>query len=145
MVFSSKIRQMGDRFIMENFGKSDYIALHLRRTDFLRAHPDYVASPNAVGLRVRFLKKKYKTNNVFIMTDANKEEREEIKNLDPSIRFFEGEVKHPGTLAMIEQWIGIRARHFEGTQESRFSFAIWEERDRLEKNEDNKWWMVCKW
>jgi len=145
MVFSSEIRMTADRWIADNFGNQDYIALHLRRSDFLRAHPDYVASPNAVGKRIAFLKKKYNTRNIFVMTDARKEEREEIRNADPSIRFFEEEVQHPGKLAMIEQWIGVRALHFEGTQESRFSFAIWEERDRFEKNEDNKWWMMCKW
>ena len=51
--------------------------------------------------------------------------------------FFNKSVDHPGKLAMVEQWIGVRALHFEGTQESRFSFAIWEERDRLEKNQGN--------
>jgi len=143
MVFSPAIRQIADTFVEDTFGGEEFIAFHLRRTDFHRAHPNYVASKNAVRKRMEYLRKTLNVVKIFIMTDAKDEERNELM-FDKDVHTFSKQLDHPGKLAMVEQWIGVRAKHFEGTQESRFSFTIWEERDRLEKNEDYKWWMVCK-
>merc|ERR1719394_108748 len=144
MVFAPSIRHIADNYVHRTFGGENFIALHVRRTDFLRAHADKVASTSAVEKRIGFLRQQLGTKQVFIMTDARGEEKAALK-LDDDVYMFDEEMDHPGKLAMVEQWIGVRAKHFEGTEQSRFSFAIWEERDRLEKNIDGKWWMLCHW
>jgi len=143
MVFSPSIRRIADDFVERTLEGGEFIAFHVRRTDFLRAHPNYVASQSAVRKRIEYLREALNVVKVFIMTDAKNEERNELL-IDENVHMFSQELDHPGKLAMVEQWIGVRAKHFEGTQESRFSFAVWEERDRLEKNKNYKWWMVCK-
>ena len=50
-----------------------YLALHLRRGDFLYAHPDKVPSLDNTVKQIKELLKKHKLETVFLATDSTKE------------------------------------------------------------------------
>ena len=50
-----------------------YLAVHLRRTDFLYAHPDGVPSLDNAIKQIKEILDKQKLDKVFLATDADKE------------------------------------------------------------------------
>ena len=53
-----------------------YLAMHLRRADFLYAHADKVPSLDAVVSQVKDLLEKHKLEKVFLATDGEQEGEE---------------------------------------------------------------------
>ncbi|KAK3713863.1 hypothetical protein QZH41_010916, partial [Actinostola sp. cb2023] len=96
LVFAKHLRNEGDKFRREQLNSSDeddetvmdddwrnnqkkegtakggqYLAIHLRRADFLYAHPEKVPSLDGVVKQIKKLLKRHKLKKVFLATDAD--------------------------------------------------------------------------
>ncbi|KAM3607862.1 uncharacterized protein V6R79_015330 [Siganus canaliculatus] len=161
MVFAKHLRIIGDDFRAKYLNSTDdkdqtvynedwtrmkaklgsakggsYLGVHLRRKDFIWGHREDVPSLKGAVKKIRSLMKKHKINNVFVATDADEEELQELKKLLPEMVRFEPsaedlELLKDGGVAIIDQWICAHARFFIGTSVSTFSFRIHEEREIL--------------
>ncbi|XP_039611253.1 GDP-fucose protein O-fucosyltransferase 2 isoform X1 [Polypterus senegalus] len=161
MVFAKHLRLVGDEFRSRYLDSNDvddktdynedwtkrkirsgyakggpYLAIHLRRKDFLWGHREDVPSLPAAVNTIRDIMKKHKLDKVFIATDADDDELEKISKLLPEMRRYEPtweemELYKDGGVAIIDQWICAHARYFIGTSVSTFSFRIHEEREIL--------------
>uniref|UniRef100_A0AAZ3QIX7 GDP-fucose protein O-fucosyltransferase 2 n=1 Tax=Oncorhynchus tshawytscha TaxID=74940 RepID=A0AAZ3QIX7_ONCTS len=161
MVFSKHLRLLGDEFRAKYLNSTDeqdqtvynedwtriknklgsarggpYLGVHLRRKDFIWGHREDVPSLKGAVKKIRDLMKKNKLDRVFVATDADEEELEELKKILPEITRFEPtwedlELLKDGGVAIVDQWICAHARYFIGTSVSTFSFRIHEEREIL--------------
>ncbi|XP_075685813.1 GDP-fucose protein O-fucosyltransferase 2 [Rhinoderma darwinii] len=161
MVFAQHLRIVGDEF-RANFLQSNdeddktifhedwrkvkqkpstplggpYLGVHLRRKDFIWGHRGDVPSLQGAAEDIHSLLKKLKLKKVFIATDADRQDLEELRKLIPEMTRFEPtweelELYKDGGVAIIDQWICAHARYFVGTSVSTFSFRIHEEREIL--------------
>ena len=162
MVFSKELRDIGDKFrqdvldsndgndktVLENWKNmkrnhgdakgGPYLALHLRRKDYLYGHKKEVPSLKNAAKQVKKYLKKYKVKKLFVATDAPQSEFETFRE-----QFKKTEVYHytptqeihetykDGGVAIIDQWICSHAKAFVGTYVSTFTFRINEEREIL--------------
>ncbi|XP_054569595.1 GDP-fucose protein O-fucosyltransferase 2 isoform X2 [Eptesicus fuscus] len=113
-----------------------YLAVHLRRKDFIWGHREDVPSLEGAVKKIRSLMKTHGLGRVFVATDAVRKEYEELKKLLPEMVRFEPtweelELFKDGGVAIIDQWVCAHARFFIGTSVSTFSFRIHEEREIL--------------
>ncbi|XP_041700648.1 GDP-fucose protein O-fucosyltransferase 2 isoform X1 [Coregonus clupeaformis] len=161
MVFAKHLRLLGDEFRAKYLNSTDeldqtvynedwtriknklgsarggpYLGVHLRRKDFIWGHREDVPSLKGAVKKIRNLMKKSKLDRVFVATDADEEELEELKKMLPEMTRFEPtwedlELLKDGGVAIIDQWICAHARYFIGTSVSTFSFRIHEEREIL--------------
>ncbi|XP_063789202.1 GDP-fucose protein O-fucosyltransferase 2 [Pseudophryne corroboree] len=111
-----------------------YVAAHLRRKDFIWGHREDVPSLRRAAEEIHSLLKKLKLKKVFIATDADRQDLEELRKLIPDMVRYEPtweelEMYKDGGVAIIDQWICAHARYFIGTSVSTFSFRIHEERE----------------
>ena len=85
MVYSQQLRQFGNDFMKEHLGYDpgtgkgrspplggggDYISVHLRRADYLRAHPDLVPSLEGVASQIQQIIKEQSISKIFLSSDA---------------------------------------------------------------------------
>ncbi|XP_047420934.1 GDP-fucose protein O-fucosyltransferase 2 isoform X1 [Sciurus carolinensis] len=166
MVFAKHLRVVGDTFRSRYLNSTDaadkipfeedwtkmkvepgsslggpYLAVHLRRKDFIWGHRQDVPSLEGAVRKIRSLMKTHRLHRVFVATDAIRTahcfaEFEELKKLLPRMVAFEPsweelELYKDGGVAIIDQWICSHARFFIGTSVSTFSFRIHEEREIL--------------
>nr|XP_033803177.1 GDP-fucose protein O-fucosyltransferase 2 [Geotrypetes seraphini] len=161
MVFAKHLRVVGDEFRANYLNSTDghdrtnysedwtkmkvklgialggpYLGVHLRRKDFIWGHRDDVPSLQGAAKKIQSLLKKHKLEKVFVATDADVTELEQLRKLIPQIVRFEPtweelELYKDGGVAIIDQWICAHARYFIGTSVSTFSFRIQEEREIL--------------
>ncbi|CAH3158982.1 unnamed protein product [Porites evermanni] len=124
-----------------------YLAVHLRRADFLYAHPDDVPSLDNSIKQIKEILDKQKLDMVFLATDADKEEIDYLKNKLPLVKYDAPkkilQKYGDGGVAIIDQWICAHAKYFVGTCESTFSFRIHEERDILGFHGDQTFNCLC--
>ncbi|KAJ8925279.1 hypothetical protein NQ315_009107 [Exocentrus adspersus] len=132
-----------------------YLAVHLRRRDFIKSRPNEAPSLTIIAHQITKSLNRLSLNTVFIATDGTKEEFETLsKKLSKYtvVKYiptkYVNERFGEGGVAIIDQIICSHAMHFIGTRESTFSFRIQEEREILGfpteatfnafcKNEDN--------
>ncbi|XP_062312964.1 GDP-fucose protein O-fucosyltransferase 2 [Osmerus eperlanus] len=161
MVFAKHLRLIGDEFRAKYLNSTDqtdqtvynedwtrmmakmgsarggpYLGVHLRRKDFIWGHREDVPSLKGAVKNINILMKKHKLERVFVATDADEEELEELTRMLPEMVRFEPtwedlELLKDGGVAIIDQWICAHARFFIGTSVSTFSFRIHEEREIL--------------
>ncbi|GFN98351.1 GDP-fucose protein o-fucosyltransferase 2 [Plakobranchus ocellatus] len=164
MRFSKKLREIGDAYRAEFLDSIDeqdktvltdswtdmktnhgdalggpYLAVHLRRADFVRVREKDVPSIKHAAKQLKELARKHNLKKIFVATDAPLGEYEELKGhigKEFDVFRFEPtkEVKQmykDGGVAIIDQWICAHARLFVGTRESTFSFRIQDEREIL--------------
>lgn len=116
-----------------------YLAVHLRRADFVRVREKDVPSLKYAAKQLKELARKHDLKKIFVATDAPKEEYKLLKGYigeDFEVLKFEPtkQIKEDfkdGGVAIIDQWICAHARFFVGTRESTFSFRIQDEREIL--------------
>ncbi|KAG8559051.1 hypothetical protein GDO81_017228 [Engystomops pustulosus] len=140
MVFAKHLRIVGDEF-RANFLKSSdeadktifnedwtkvkqkpreplgghYLGVHLRRKDFIWGHREDVPSLQRAAEEIHSLLKKLKLKKVFIATDADRQDLEQLRKLIPEMVRFEPtweelEMYKDGGVAIIDQWICAHAR-----------------------------------
>lgn len=131
-----------------------FLAVHLRRGDFLRVRADQIPSMSDMEAQLAAVLKNYSLGAVFIATDASSQDvpfhawmadapfpifRFRPKDSSPASTtvFSEGQV------AIIEQWICANAAVFVGTAESTYTFRIQEERERLGKAPETTYQNIC--
>ncbi|XP_044940263.1 GDP-fucose protein O-fucosyltransferase 2 isoform X1 [Mustela nigripes] len=161
MVFAKHLRAVGDEFRSKYLNSTDeadrtpfqedwtkmkvtlgsalggpYLAVHLRRKDFIWGHREDVPSLDGAVKKIRSLMKTHQLDRVFVATDAIRTEHEQLRRLLPEMVRFEPtweelELYRDGGVAIIDQWICAHARFFIGTSVSTFSFRIHEEREIL--------------
>ncbi|KAK6626711.1 hypothetical protein RUM44_009187 [Polyplax serrata] len=114
----------------------NYIAVHMRRRDFLFGRQKEVPSIKGAAHQIQKALKELKLNTVFVATDAPRKEKMELKEYLKGYKMVtytpSKEIKFnykDGGVAIIEQIICSNARKFYGTHESTFSFRIQEERE----------------
>ncbi|CAJ1381098.1 unnamed protein product [Effrenium voratum] len=135
MVFARPLRDLGERYMREVLRGRPFLAVHIRRTDFLYAREKTTPKPEEIGNQLELAMADFKVDQVYVATDAVSEVREALKELRGKVLFLEDmpEVASEaglleGEVAAIEMWIAARAAAFLGTQESRFTMHIQQER-----------------
>lgn len=117
-------------------GGGPYLAVHLRRKDFLWGRSKEVPDLEFAAIQLETILKKHKLNTIFVATDAPKPEFAELKShlskykvlrFEPSAT-LKYKIKDGG-VAIVDQIICSHAKFFIGTHESTFSFRIQEERE----------------
>lgn len=162
MVFSKKLRGIADEFRKKNLDSDDksdktelqvwtemerkpgdakggpYVAVHLRRKDYLYAHGKQVPSlENAAKQIIKYLDK-YKIKKLYVASDAPAAELADFKKLFKGVKVYRYQPEpdvlqdiKDGGQAIIDQWICAHARIFIGSYVSTFTFRIHEERQIL--------------
>lgn len=119
-------------------GGGPYLAVHLRRKDFLWGRSKEVPDLQFAAKQLEERMEKLQLKTIFIASDAPKPEFAELKTHlsqykvlrfepTPTMKF---QIKDGG-VAIVDQIICSHARYFIGTYESTFSFRIQEEREIL--------------
>lgn len=152
MLFAKPIRDMGERYMQEVLQSKPFLAVHCRRTDFLRAREATTPSVEAVAEQLELALADFGLQQVYIATDAPDDLREVLRSQVRTGRIFfledlndlGADSRLEGELAAIEMWIAARATAFIGTQESRFTMHIQTERSWLGKSFETSNRELCK-
>ncbi|XP_030764896.1 uncharacterized protein LOC115889108 isoform X3 [Sitophilus oryzae] len=129
-----------------------YLAVHLRRRDFVRARVNEIPDFNSVYSQISKKLDELKLHSVFIATDSPEKEFNELKSkFDKKYEVYRyiapPEIEkeyHEAGVAIIDQIICSHARYFIGTSESTFSFRIQEEREILGFRTNTTYNVLCK-
>ncbi|PIO14933.1 hypothetical protein AB205_0050590, partial [Aquarana catesbeiana] len=97
-----------------------YLAVHLRRKDFIWGHREDVPSLRRAAEEIHSLLKKQKLKKVFIATDSDRQDLEELRKLIPEMVRYEPtweelELYKDGGVAIIDQWICAHASAIDTT------------------------------
>ena len=109
MVFAKHLRKIGDKFRKEVLNSDDekdstvmkndwrknkkkegsalggpYLAVHLRRADFLYARKDFVPSLDGAVKQIKTIMEKEKLDKVFLATDALEHGKKQQKDSEPA-------------------------------------------------------------
>lgn len=162
MVFSKELRDIADKFRKDNLDSNDkddqtelqvwtqmkrnhgdakggpYLAIHLRRKDYLYSHSKEVPSLENAAKVAKLYLKKYKLKKLYLATDAIGNDiiafKDMLKGYEVyylNVRLTQMQGYYDGARAIIDQWICAHARVFIGTHVSTFTFRIHEEREIL--------------
>ncbi|KAJ8963976.1 hypothetical protein NQ314_005235 [Rhamnusium bicolor] len=128
-----------------------YIAVHLRRRDFVRSRPNETPNLDSVAQQITKILIKLNLNTVFIATDGPKDEFDTLSKMLVHYKLFKytpsSVIKQKykeGGVAIIDQIICSYARYFIGTHDSTFTFRIQEEREILGFPSDSTFNTLCK-
>lgn len=115
-----------------------YLAVHLRRRDFLWGRPKDTPSLYNAAQQIREKLADLYLDTVFVATDAPEDEFKELQSYLSEFRIVHyvplpsvKKVLKDGGVAIVDQIICSHARYFIGSYESTFSFRIQEEREIL--------------
>lgn len=121
-----------------------YVAIHLRRGDFVQYRPKQTPNLDCAVHQIRFVAANLldkHVDNIYIATDEKAEQYEYIKHSLEAKghrvhNYYYDNPKSasklsPGEVAIIDQIIARHSEFFVGTLESTFSFKIQEEREIL--------------
>jgi len=140
--YSNHLVKAARLFQKRQFNNKAYLALHLRRGDFLQAHPGLVPSLLEVVRIIKTQLTEMDVSDVFIATDgtlgrghgAHSDVEYINKRLPKGMKASQlygtnqdGEF-HMGEFALIEQIIAAEADYFIGTQSSMFTDLVLQER-----------------
>lgn len=119
-----------------------YLAVHLRRRDYVTARPKHVPSLEHAARQVCHHLGRLNLSLVFIATDADEEEIDSLRQHAEQICQISAsqlltyrptnvvlEKILDGGKAIVDQWICAHGRFFLGSYESTFSFRIQEDRE----------------
>jgi len=128
-----------------------YLAVHLRRGDFLYSRESNIISLHKVAEQIRVELLRSNLTTVYLATDGSADEIQELRS---NLNEYELFVYRPsdlaelyefkdGGVAIIDQLICAHARYFIGTFESTFSLRIQEEREILGFHPDTTFNILC--
>lgn len=178
MVFSKHLRDLADTFRQAELNSNDkddktelevwnqmkrkygdakggpYVAIHLRRKDYLYAHSKEVPSLENAAKTVKDYLTKYNLSKLFIASDMNNYDLFGFEKLMNGYEVYyrhryyydtyeELEKYFDGALAIMDQWICAHARVFIGSYVSTFSFRIHEEREILGFDQETTFNRFC--
>ncbi|XP_056633675.1 GDP-fucose protein O-fucosyltransferase 2 isoform X1 [Diorhabda sublineata] len=127
-----------------------YVAVHLRRRDFVRSRPTEVPGLQNAAVQIKTVLKNLGLSTVFVATDGTEAEFGELERLMggykvmrfvPPLDFMEK--YKDGGAAIVDQIICSCARYFVGTHESTFTFRIQEEREIMGFPVDSTFNVFC--
>ena len=136
--FDNSVYERAEAFVAQHFGGKPFVALHWRRTDFLRARatrPGVLQSPEDLVRQARALMDHHRTEHVYLSTDCD--DPEELKYVHLHLSPVKLVAAPAATLqaradaANVEITICAMATAFSGTQTSSFTLAITEERSAI--------------
>lgn len=141
IAFSAHLVELAHHFHDRYMNSEGYLALHLRRGDFLTAHAGLVPSLLEVVKIARAVLKEQGLQQVFVATDGTRGRGHGAhadvaylrKRMPSGIKVFsyapEKDVQlHMGEVALVEQLLCAEAAYFIGTQTSMFSDLVLQER-----------------
>jgi peptide-O-fucosyltransferase len=130
MVFAARLRSEAARFRAATFGDEPYLAIHLRRGDFVASGRPF-PSLDDVAAQARQARAANNLRRVFLATDATADEVERLQRTLPFDRWVPpaGERWADGEAAIVDQILAARAAHFIGSAGSTFTTVIMEERE----------------
>jgi peptide-O-fucosyltransferase len=138
LYFAEELQSEATRFLAP-FEKEGYIAMHMRRTDFVTGHKKTYSNTEEVATLLQKLASDAGLKHVFVATDSKDDELDKITNsLDAHgitlHRYKPGHYGEPKIdynnptgnlkLALVEQILCSRAKAFVGTKSSHFSKEI---------------------
>ncbi|CAL1130143.1 unnamed protein product [Cladocopium goreaui] len=88
MLFAKPIRDMGERYMQEVLQSKPFLAVHCRRTDFLRAREATTPSVEAVAEQLELALADFGLQQVYIATDAPDDLREVLRSQVRTGRIF---------------------------------------------------------
>lgn len=143
--FSKTLTGEADRFIRSAFGTAPYLAIHLRRGDFLatnRPHP----SLDDVVAQARRAMAAYGLARVFLATDGSKDDVAYLAARLPLTRYSQpaGLELPDGSLAILDQIIASRGAYFIGSEGSTFTTVIMEDRELAGRDPASTYHVLCK-
>jgi peptide-O-fucosyltransferase len=145
LVFAPAIRAAAERFVRARFGDEPFLAVHVRRGDFVTSGRE-VPSLSDVAAQVRRALHDTGLRRVFVSSDGSDEDLAPLRERLPFERYrpAAGEDVLDGVVAMTDQWIAVRAAHFIGTAGSTFSTVIMEERQLHDRPAASTFNVLCR-
>jgi hypothetical protein len=142
--FAHRLTEEADRFIRATFGTAPYLAIHLRRGDFLRT-PRTHPTLDEVVEQLQALKKQTGVPQLFLATDSSPDEVAYLRQRVPFSTYapLPGASYPDGVLAVFDQIIASRAAWFAGTAGSTFTTTILEEREILGRSPESTYNVLC--
>lgn len=144
MVFAPRLRAEAARWREATFGKEPYLAVHLRRRDFLGTGRELPSLDDVVA-QVRTALAAHGLQRVFLATDATPEEVGTLAQRLPIVRWTPapGTHWHDGEAAIVDQILAADAAWFIGTEGSTFTTVIAEERELADRPSASTWNVLC--
>eukprot|EP00927_Polykrikos_kofoidii_P069996 TRINITY_DN6578_c0_g1_i1.p1 TRINITY_DN6578_c0_g1~~TRINITY_DN6578_c0_g1_i1.p1 ORF type:complete len:653 (+),score=104.47 TRINITY_DN6578_c0_g1_i1:137-2095(+) len=130
------LEKIARRFVKKTLGPLPFLAVHIRRNDFVASHPDWTPSAAAAAARINHILRQSKLEQVFVATDARADFREELRRLVKAPLYYfasdDGapEINHRGREDVILMQVLVKGRHFIGTAKCHFSSAVLREREK---------------
>ncbi len=142
--FAAAVRERAEDFRRARFGEQPYLAVHLRRGDFLAAGRP-VPSLSDAAAQIRREAAERGLERLLLATDARDDE---VETLARELRFERfrppaGTALLDGVVAMIDQWLCVRATAFVGSATSTFTRVIQEERQLLGRPDAATFRVLC--
>lgn len=144
MVFAPRLRAEAARWRAATFGDEPYLAVHLRRRDFLATGRDLPSLDDVVE-QVRAALDAHGLHRVLLATDAPPDEVRTLAQRLPIVRWAPppGTHWHDGEAAIVDQILAADAAWFVGTEGSTFTTVIEEERELAGKPPATTWNVLC--
>lgn len=144
MVFAPRLRAEAARWRSATFGSEPYLAIHLRRRDFLATGRELPSLDDVVA-QVRTALAAHGLHRVFLATDATPDEVRTLEQHLPIVRWTPppGTHWHDGEAAIVDQILAADAAYFIGTEGSTFTTVIAEERELAGKPSATTWNVLC--
>ncbi|KAF0289220.1 GDP-fucose protein O-fucosyltransferase 2 [Amphibalanus amphitrite] len=123
-----------------------YLAVHLRRRDFVSGRPRSVPSLETAARAISATLRELGLETVYLATDAPDREVGRLRELLEPFRLVRPPRRRDllaGEEAIIDQIVCSHARHFIGSYESTFSFRIQEEREILGFSAESTFNRLC--
>ncbi|XP_014471925.1 PREDICTED: GDP-fucose protein O-fucosyltransferase 2 isoform X2 [Dinoponera quadriceps] len=128
-----------------------YLAVHLRRRDFILGHKDSISTIESAASQLSEKMDELGLHVLFVATDAVPQEFEQLKSYLARYKVLRyvpslSELKQfkDGGVAIVDQIICSHARYFIGTHESTFTFRIQEDREIMGFSSKTTFNRLCK-
>eukprot|EP00123_Amoebidium_parasiticum_P006971 comp17787_c0_seq1/m.17837 comp17787_c0_seq1/g.17837 ORF comp17787_c0_seq1/g.17837 comp17787_c0_seq1/m.17837 type:complete len:473 (-) comp17787_c0_seq1:93-1511(-) len=155
-VFTKELVDVARKFKADH-GMEDgkYLAIHLRRGDFLYARGDKLPNLEEVAVQLKPIMDQRGLTKLFVATDASQQEIEELeKHMGVPVLNFKKSINtiSPGSrkfhltdgqIGIVDQLLCAAADYFLGSLDSTFSNTIFEERDLLGFDFDTTYHYLC--